>query len=101
MISVYHELGHFLAFIAGNVDKTSGFQSIYTAEKEKVTSFNKAYVTQNSSEYFAESVKDFILNNNALKNARPQTYAAVESALNQITDAQIAKIEKIYGPFWK
>ena len=99
--SVYHELGHFLAFIAGNVDKTSGFQSIYTAEKEKVTSFNKAYVTQNSSEYFAESVKDFILNNNALKNARPQTYAAVESALNQITDAQIAKIEKIYGPFWK
>ena len=64
-----------------------------------MTSFNKAYVTQNSSEYFAESVKDFILNNNALKNARPQTYAAVESALNQITDAQIAKIEKIYGPF--
>ncbi len=32
---LYHELGHFLAFIAGNVDKTSGFQSIYTAEKEK------------------------------------------------------------------
>lgn len=99
--SVYHELGHFLAFIAGNVDKTSSFQSVYAAEKENVTSFNKAYVTQNSSEYFAESVKDFILNNSSLKSTRPQTYAAVESALNQITDAQIAKIEKIYGPFWK
>lgn len=99
--SVYHELGHFLAFIAGNVDKTAAFQSVYAAEKESVTSYNKAYVTQNASEYFAESVKDFILNNSALKSSRPQTYEAVQNALNMITDAQIAKIQKIYGPFWK
>ena len=99
--SVYHELGHFLAFIAGNVDQTSGFQSVYAAEKNKVTAFNKAYVTQNASEYFAESVKDYILNNASLKSARPQTYAAVQNALNQITDEQIAKIQKIYGPYWK
>lgn len=99
--SIYHELGHFLAFIAGNVDKTASFQSIFAAEKANVTTFNKAYVTQNASEYFAESVKDYILNNASLKSSRPQTYAAVQSALNQVTDAQIAKIEKIYGPFWK
>ena len=95
--SVYHELGHFLAFIAGNVDKTASFQSIFAAEK---AAFNKAYVTQNASEYFAESVKDYILNNASLKSTRPQTYAAVQNALNQITDAQIAKIQKIYGAFW-
>ena len=58
-------------------------------------------ITQNASEYFAESVKDFILNNSALKSSRPQTYEAVQNALNMITDAQIAKIQKIYGPFWK
>ena len=98
--SVYHELGHFLAFIAGNVDKTASFQSIFVAEKANVTAFNKAYVTQNASEYFAESVKDYILNNASLKSTRPQTYAAVQNALNQITDAQIAKIQKIYGAFW-
>ena len=98
--SVYHELGHFLAFIAGNVDKTASFQSIFAAEKANVTAFNKAYVTQNASEYFAESVKDYILNNASLKSTRPQTYAAVQNALNQITDAQIAKIQKIYGAFW-
>ena len=95
-----HELGHFLAFIAGNVDKTASFQSIFAAEKANVTAFNKAYVTQNASEYFAESVKDYILNNASLKSSRPQTYAAVQNALNQITDAQIAKIQKIYGAFW-
>ena len=99
--ATYHELGHFLAFIAGNVDKSSSFQAVYNAEKANVTSFNKAYVTQNASEYFAESVRDYILNNASLKSSRPQTYAAVQAALNQITDAQITKIEKIYGPFWK
>ena len=98
--SVYHELGHFLAFIAGNADKTASFQSIFAAEKANVTAFNKAYVTQNASEYFAESVKDYILNNASLKSSRPQTYAAVQNALNQITDAQVAKIQKIYGAFW-
>ena len=97
--ATYHELGHFLAFIAGNVDKSSSFQAVYNAEKANVTSFNKAYVTQNASEYFAESVRDYILNNASLKSSRPQTYAAVQTALNQITDAQITKIEKIYGPF--
>lgn len=98
--ATYHELGHFLAFIAGNVDKSSSFQAVYNAEKANVTSFNKAYVTQNASEYFAESVRDYILNNASLKSSRPQTYAAVQNALNQITDAQIAKIQKIYGAFW-
>ena len=99
--AVYHELGHFLAFIAGNVDKTSAFQSIYAAEKSKVTSFNKAYVTQNASEYFAESVREYILSNSALKSSRPKTYAAVQSALNKVTDSRIATIQKVYGPYWK
>mgnify|MGYP004532056643 FL=1 len=98
--SIYHELGHFLAFIAGNIDKTANFQSIFAAEKGNVTSFNKAYVTQNASEYFAESVKDYILNPASLKSSRPQTYAAVQNALNQITDTQIARIQKVYGPYW-
>ena len=98
--AVYHELGHFLAFIAGNVDKSSAFQKIYESEKANVTSDNKAYVIQNASEYYAESVKDFILNNAQLKSTRPQTYAAVQSSLNQITDTQIAKIQQFYGPYW-
>lgn len=54
-------------------DKTASFQSIFAAEKANVTAFNKAYVTQNASEYFAESVKDYILNNASLKSSRPQT----------------------------
>jgi hypothetical protein len=93
--TVYHELGHFLAFIAGNFDTTNSFKAIYSAEKSKYTGTNKAYVTQSSSEYFAESVRDYILNKDALKSARPQTYAAVEQALSKVTTAQVAKIKLV------
>ncbi|MDC7288997.1 hypothetical protein NXH76_14395 [Blautia schinkii] len=99
--TIYHELGHFLAFISGNTDKTSGFTAIYNQEKSKYTGVNKAYVTQNSSEYFAESVKDYYLNPGTLKSARPKTYAALTEALGKVTDAQINKILTVYAPVWK
>ena len=95
--TVYHELGHFLAFVVGNADQTAAFKKIYNAEKSKVTAFNKAYITQNASESF----KDYTLNNSKLKSTRPKTYAAIKSALNKLTNAQVAKIQKVYGPLWK
>lgn len=99
--TIYHELGHFAAFIAGNADKTSSFTAIYNQEKSLYTAYNKAYVTQNSSEYFAESVKEFTLDPTALKSARPKTYEAVKNAMDKLTDAQITKIKKIYSVIWK
>ena len=99
--TIYHELGHFIAFIAGNVDTTSEFKAIYNQEKSLYTAYNKAYVTQNSSEYFAESAKEYVLNPGALKAARPKTYEAVRSAVESITDERIAKIQKYYGAIWK
>ena len=99
--TIYHELGHFIAFIAGNVDTTSEFKTIYNQEKSLYTAYNKAYVTQNSSEYFAESAKEYVLNPGALKAARPKTYEAVRSAVESITDERIAKIQKYYGAIWK
>ena len=93
--TIYHELGHFLAFIAGNYDTSSSFKSVYNAEKSKYTGVNKAYVIQNSSEYFAESVRDYALNNAALEKTRPKTYAAVKTALKKVTSAQVSKIKLV------
>lgn len=99
--TIYHELGHFLAFIAGNVDTSSAFVSVYNSEKSKYTGINRSYATQNSSEYFADSVRDYILRRSELKSQRPQTYAAIVESLNKITDERIQKILNVYGPFWK
>lgn len=99
--TVYHELGHFLAFIAGNADKTTDFKNIYAAEKSLFTGANKAYVTQNSSEYFAESFKNYTQNEGLLKGSRPKTYSAISAALNKVTTAQVTKVKNLYSIFWK
>ena len=93
--TIYHELGHFLGFISGNYDVSSEFVAIYKAEKDNYTGYNKTYVVQNSAEYFAESVKDYMLNKSALKSARPKTYDAVEKALSKVTTAQVNKMKLI------
>jgi Arc/MetJ family transcription regulator len=89
---IYHELGHFLAYMAGNYDTGSKFAAVYEAEKGKYTGYNKAYVNQNAAEYFAESVRDYTLDPAGLKVQRPQTYAAIEEAINKLTDTQIYKM---------
>lgn len=97
----YHELGHFLAFIAGNADKNTEFQAIYNQEKGKYTAINKAYATQNSSEYFAESFKEYTISPTELQKSRPNTYNAIVNALSKVTDQQLAKVQSVYGPIWK
>ena len=99
--TIYHELGHYLAFIAGNVDKSSSFAAVYNSEKSKFTGVRKAYATQNASEYFAESVLEYVEQPSTLKAQRPQTYAAVQSALAKVTDAQVNKIISVYKVVWK
>lgn len=98
--TIYHELGHFVAFIAGNMDTSADFVNIFNSEKSKYTAFNKSYVLQNSAEYFAESFKNYTENPAALQASRPQTYAAIQTALSRITDAQITKLLTIYGAVW-
>ncbi|MCC8137246.1 MAG: hypothetical protein LIO76_04145 [Clostridiales bacterium] len=94
--TIYHELGHFVAFVAGNVDTSSAFKAVYNAEKSKYTKYNASYVTQTASEYFAESFKEYTLDPATLKSSRPQTYAAIVSALDKITTSQINKIKTVY-----
>ena len=99
--TVYHELGHFAAFVAGNVDMTSEWQAVYNSEKSLYTASNKAYVLSSASEYFAESFKDYTLNPAALKAERPQTYAAIDAALAKITGAQVSAVWNRYKSVWK
>ena len=99
--TIYHELGHFLAFVAGNVDRSSDFAAIYNSEKSKFTGINRSYATQNASEYFAESYHDYILQPTETKKKLPKTCSAISDAVKKVTPARIARVKEIYGPFWK
>ena len=73
---------------------------MYKEESSKYAGKNKAYVTKNSAEYFAESFRDYTLNPTGLSQSRPKTYAAITSALSKVTGTQINKIKAAYGPIW-
>ncbi len=98
--TVYHELGHFLGFIAGNIDSSGEFKAVFENEKSKYTANNKQYVLSNSAEYFAESYLNYVENPAALRAERPQTFAAIEAALNMITTDRVDKIWKVYSVIW-
>ena len=80
----YHEFGHFVAFMGGRADVSGEFKDIYNSEKSKYNYSNKAYATQSSSEYFAESYKNYVLEGSKLKKERPQTYSYMSKVLGRI-----------------
>lgn len=94
--TIYHELGHFVGWLAGNVDTSSEFVAIYNKEKSALQSANYQYLTKSSAEYFAESYKDYVLSPQNLQSSRPQTYEFVENAVSRITDARVTNIKSAY-----
>ena len=94
--TIYHELGHFVGWLAGNVDTSSEFVAIYNKEKSALQSANYQYLTKSSAEYFAESYKDYVLSPQNLQSSRPQTYEFVKNAVSRITDARVTNIKYAY-----
>ena len=94
--TIYHELGHFVGCLAGNVDTSSEFVAIYNKEKSALQSANYQYLTKSSAEYFAESYKDYVLSPQNLQSSRPQTYEFVKNAVSRITDARVTNIKSAY-----
>lgn len=95
-----HEMGHFLAILKNNVDKTDEWKAIYADEKSSYTGSNKAYVTSTCSEYFAESYRDYVEKPSTLKKERPNTYAYVKEAAKNITQDDIDRTYRMYGWAW-
>ena len=64
-----------------------------------MTSANHVYNTQNSSEYFAESYREFCINPDGLKKQCPQTYNVIKAAVNYLnskSDSYLANIKQAY-----
>ena len=83
---VYHELGHFLAYVSENADKSSDFISIYNTEKGKYTGAQNRVA--NVSEYFAQSYEEYTKSTataNALRRERPLTYNYIKNCISNLS----------------
>lgn len=98
---IYHELGHFVGFIAGNVDRNNEFLAIYSREKDNYTKLNKPYVCQNSSEFFAECYGLYITDPAYLKKNLPYSYNYIIQSIRKIDKTRVAKVKEAYAPYWK
>ena len=99
--TIYHELGHVLDFISGQISQTSAFKDIYNQEKNKLKTRYAAYGLTSAQEFFAECVREYILGNKNLKSQVPQTYQVIQDALNNINDEDLGKLAKNYRNVWK
>ena len=61
---------------------------------------NKAYVTQDTGEYFAESFCDYTENPSVLKQQRPKTYNYINNMVNSISDNDITAFRNTYEWIW-
>ena len=95
------ELGHLLGWVSNYADTRVEWKNIYAKEKGLVTSFNKAYVTQNASEYFAESYRDYVLNKNALRSSRPLTFQYIEKALSDLHGMPESRFTRMHDSYVK
>ena len=99
-----HELGHFVSALKGRngkkIDQSSEFTRIYNEEKSDYVGNNKAYVTQDAAEYFAESFRDYTENPSALKSQRPETYSYISKMVSSLSSSDVKAFRNAYGWYW-
>lgn len=99
-----HELGHFVSALKGRngkkIDQSSEFTRIYNEEKSAYVGNNKAYVTQDAAEYFAESFRDYTENPSALKSQRPKTYSYISQMVSSLSSSDVKAFRNAYGGYW-
>ena len=99
-----HELGHFVSALKGRngkkIDQSSEFTRIYNEEKSAYVGNNKAYVTQDAAEYFAESFRDYTENPSALKSQRPETYSYISKMVSSLSSSDVNAFRNAYGWYW-
>lgn len=78
---IYHEWGHFLANVDGDVYLSDEWNGIYNRESKKCRLGNYYYGRISVCEYFAESYSNYVLYPKKFKKQCPETYDYVSNVL--------------------
>ena len=84
--STLHEVGHYLDYKFGIINRSQDFQSIYEAEKAnfKVVGGSATYARSSSQEYFGEAFQQCILYPESMQTNAPMTYAFIMALVGQL-----------------
>lgn len=79
----YHEYGHLVADVNGDIDESKEFMEIFELEKDNLTLENYEYAKTNSNEYFACTFNNYVKEPDKLKEQVPLTYYFIDSIKNK------------------
>ena len=84
--STLHEVGHYLDYKFGIINRSDDFQRVYEAEKDnfKVVGGSATYARSSSQEYFGEAFQQCILHPESMQTNAPMTYAFIMALVGQL-----------------
>ncbi len=87
---IYHMMGYFLSFAAGNVSSTTAFRQIYEMEKYLYGGVYKGSALKSPQEFFAVCMREYCLRPQKLMKECTQTFHYIQAAIGRLTDRQIS-----------
>lgn len=84
--STLHEVGHYIDYINGMVSDTDAFYEVFKAERRSFVSSDggEKYAKTSTTEYFAETCKEYFVNPINLATYAPMTYGFIDSYLTSV-----------------
>ena len=82
--NIYHAIGHFISYMAGDVQNSAAFKAIFN---EEIGSFAGAYPSNARlapKEFFGECTREYYTNKSSLKAHCPKAYATLVNAIKKV-----------------
>lgn len=80
---IYHEFGHFLANVDGDVYSNSEWINIFKLEKKKCKTGQYTYGIKSPVEYFATNYVNYVLEPKKFKKECPKTYTYIKKVIDR------------------
>lgn len=82
--TTYHEFGHLLHVLGDINNRANRLNEIYRLESQLYDGKMKNYITSSSSEYYAGSFLEYMINPKELQKNRPKTFKIIEEDINSL-----------------
>ncbi|MBR2765414.1 MAG: hypothetical protein IKE03_05480 [Blautia sp.] len=94
---IYHEMGLFLAFASLYPVSSDDYEAIIREETDNYWWSRPDLIRKNSSEYFAESLKEYAFHPAAFEKVCPKSVQAVKQAIKDLSSEDSEIMMALYG----
>ena len=90
-------MGHFSSFVCGNLHTTSGWRTIWNAEKGQIQGAYQSRALLSPEEMYCVSFYNLCRKPSSLRRSAPRAYAYVQSAPEKLTKTRLSQLARAYA----